>query len=199
MKKPNRKYMYHLTDADNIDKILEHGLKPSTTDLMPCSKPNRIYLLSTNKRYVTCMVATNQLFLSPHKQVARIEIPIKKCNGLRRDIVGEYTSYLGYQWYCKNKVIKSQFFNNIEVFDFTEEDYNDSRKMIQKRIYTPKMFRAIMEQEQLWLQMGSPEHIGIAHNQRDETAELFDMREQEITYPTATEDDGERFLLHPND
>ena len=109
MKKPNSKYMYHLTDADNLENILENGLKPSNTDMMPCSKPNRIYLLSTNKRYVTCMVALNQLFLHK-KKVARIEIPIKKCNGLRKDIIGEMPSHLGYQWYCKNKIIKPQLF-----------------------------------------------------------------------------------------
>ena len=84
MKKPNSKYMYHLTDAENLDSILKNGLKPSTTHIMPVSKPNRIYLLNTDKSFVACMVATNQLFISPHKKVARIEIPIKKCNGIRR-------------------------------------------------------------------------------------------------------------------
>ena len=182
--KPNSTYMYHLTDADNLKSILENGLKPSTTDLMPCSKPNRIYLLNTDERYVACLVATNQLFISPTKKVVRITIPTKKCNGIRRDIVGEYTSHLGYQWYCKNKVIKPQFFNKIEQFDFSVEDYNDSRKIIQKRLYSPKLFLAIREQEELWIQMGKPEHIGIQHNTKDETAELMDLREVELKNPT---------------
>ena len=181
--KPNSKYMYHLTDADNLKSILENGLKPSTTDMMPRSKPNRIYLLNTDERYVACLVATNQLFLSPIKKVARIEIPTKKCNGLRRDIVGEYTSHLGYQWHCKNIVIKPQFFNNIDEFDFSIEDYRDSRKTIQKKIFSQKLFLAIREQEELWEQMGCPQHIGIQHNTKDGTAELMDLREVDIKYP----------------
>ena len=183
MKKPNSKYMYHLTDADRIENILENGLKPSNTDMMPCSKPNRIYLLNTDERYVACLVATNQLFLSPIKNVARIEIPIKKCNGIRRDIVGEYTSHLGYQWYCKNKVIKPQFFNKIEEFDFSIEDYRDSRKTAQKKIFSQKLFLAIREQEELWNQMGKPEHIAICHNRENESAELVDIREHKIVFP----------------
>jgi len=182
--KPNSTYMYHLTDADNLKSILENGLKPSTTDLMPCSKPNRIYLLNTDERYVACLVATNQLFISPTKKVVRITIPTKKCNGIRRDIVGEYTSHLGYQWYCKNKVIKPQFFNKIEQFDFSVEDYNDSRKTAQKKIFSQKLFLAIREQEELWEQMGYPQHIGIQHNTKDETAELMDLREVELQNPT---------------
>jgi len=184
MKKPNSKYMYHLTDAENIESILENGLKPSTADLMPCSKPNRIYLLNTDKRFVACMVATNQLFISPIKKVARIEIPTKKCNGIRRDIIGEYTSHLGYQWYCKNKVIKPQFFNKIEEFNFSIEDYRDSRKTAQKKIFSQKLFLAIREQEELWEQMGCPQHIGVQHNTKDETAELTDWSKAELQYPS---------------
>ena len=182
--KPNSKYMYHLTDADRIENILENGLKPSNTDMMPCSKPNRIYLLNTDERYVACLVATNQLFISPAKKIVRIEIPTKKCNGLRKDIVGEMPSHLGYQWYCKNKVIKSQFFNSIEVFDFSVEDYHKSRMRVMKEIYSPKLFLAVREQEELWEQMGYPQHIGIQHNTKDETAELMDFREVELQYPT---------------
>ena len=182
--KPNSTYMYHLTDADNLKSILENGLKPSNTDMMPCSKPNRIYLLNTDERYVACLVATNQLFLSPIKKVARIEIPTKKCNGIRRDIVGEYTSQLGYQWYCKNKVIKPQFFNKIEEFNFSIEDYRKCKKTAQKKIFSQKLFLAVREQEELWMQMGQPEHIGIQHNTKDGTAELMDLREVELKNPT---------------
>ena len=182
MKKPNSKYMYHLTDVDNLENILENGLKPSTTDMMPCSKPNRIYLLSTNKRHVACMVAVNQLFLHK-KKVARIEIPINKCNGIRKDVVGEFTSTLGYQWFCKNKVIKSQFFNNIEVFDFSIEYFHESRRKVMKEIYTPKLFLAVREQEQIWEQMGKPEHIGVCFNLEDETAQLEDISDQELKFP----------------
>ena len=182
--KPNSKYMYHLTNAENLDGILKNGLKASTTSLMPCSKPNRIYLLNTDKSFVACMVATNQLFIPPNKKVARIEIPIKKCNGIRRDIVGEFTSRLGYQWYCKNKVIKPQFFNKIEEFDFSIEDYRESKKTAQKQIFSQKLYLAIREQEELWIQMGCPQHIGIQHNTKEETAELMDLREEELKYPT---------------
>ena len=183
MKKPNSKYMYHLTDADNLENILENGLQPSTTNMMPCSKLNRIYLLNTKKRYVACVVALNQLFLKTATQVARIEIPIKKCNGLRRDVVGEYTSTLGYQWFCKNKVIKSQFFNNIEVFDFSIEYFYESRRKVMKEIYTPKLFLAVREQEQIWEQMGKPDHIGVCFNLEDETAQLEDISDQELKFP----------------
>ena len=77
--KPKCKYMYHLTDANNLDNILKNGLRQSTTDSTLCSKPGRIYLLNTDKRYVACVVALNQLFLDvKNKKVARIEIPIHK-------------------------------------------------------------------------------------------------------------------------
>ena len=60
----------------------------------------------------------------------------------------------------------------------------DSRKTIQKKIFSQKLFLAIREQEELWMQMGKPEHIGIQHNTKDGTAELMDLREVELQNPT---------------
>ena len=190
--KPKCKYMYHLTDADNLENILENGLRTSTTDMMPCAKPGRLYLLNTDKRHVACVVALNQLFLNvKNKKVARIEIPTHKCNGVRKDVVGEYTSTLGYQWFCKNKVIKPQFFNKIEEFDFTEDEYYESRAKVLKEIYSPKLFLAIREQEEIWKQMGNPSHIGTCINLKEETAQLEDLTDKEIKFP-----DGNRFTVN---